>query len=524
MHSHFHQAPDSPLASSVPTPTANRAHLGPLDLAPSKIQQRSPSPSPCTSPRRPALPLTPPLTPSSLNDNTSQGGFPVTPTDLDPANASLWRRRSKFPAQKGPLAAGADNFIGDIASTDHPYLPLAKSQPESKSPLSRYLQVDASPSRFLLISNVPKSVTNEGVKSAFASYGASKGIWTGHLQSLGIVILAFHDLRHAENACRSVRSGKAHMVLGGVQHAIQLHSGFISVAEARDLTGNPSPVTEIEEEAAFLLQIKEHTTQPSTVRSILDRFGTLLAFREWHPRSGEGQWFYVEYYDVRETQAAFQDLHDRPHVLGTQFALYTTKLLTSLHPSVAPVSPPSTQALGLNLQSAIPFPSTEALIADELPPSRSARPRSASAEAGDGVKAFSLASTRLAEDLRRRIIAPADWEPEFVDRPGERRRSQSFDASQRFIDSQESFPPIDHQHPESCTMYEGHTKRPMDKNRSVHMTCTHALNRSFLRVLRRTALNTFSPGQHTVTPLGVSLLHIPICPCSVCHLKQPRAI
>jgi hypothetical protein len=55
------------------------------------------------------------------------------------------------------------------------------------------------------------------------------------------------------------------------------------------LTGNPSPVTEIEEEAAFLIQIKDHSTQPSTVRSILDRFGTLLAFREWHPRSGDGQ-------------------------------------------------------------------------------------------------------------------------------------------------------------------------------------------------------------------------------------------
>jgi hypothetical protein len=96
------------------------------------------------------------------------------------------------------------------------------------------------------------------------------------------------------------------MVFGGVQHAIQLHSGFISVVEARDvregsislrhfidftpqLTGNPSPVTEIEEEAAFLIQIKDHSTQPSTVRSILDRFGTLLAFREWHPRSGDEQ-------------------------------------------------------------------------------------------------------------------------------------------------------------------------------------------------------------------------------------------
>jgi hypothetical protein len=85
------------------------------------------------------------------------------------------------------------------------------------------------------ISNVPKSVANEGIKNAFAPYGASKGIWTGHLQSLGIVILAFHDLRHAESACRAVRSGKAHMVIGDIQHTIQLHSGFISVAEARDV-------------------------------------------------------------------------------------------------------------------------------------------------------------------------------------------------------------------------------------------------------------------------------------------------
>ena len=282
------------------------------------------------------------------------------------------------------------------------------------------------------------------------------------------------------------------MVFGGVQHAIQLHSGFISVAEARDvragsislrhfidftpqLTGNPSPVTEIEEEAAFLIQIKDHSTQPSTVRSILDRFGTLLAFREWHPRSGDGQaslhllspplkrgltsspvkWFYVEYYDVRETQAAFQDLHDRPHVLGTQFALYTTKLLSPMHPSISSAPSPLTQTMGLSLQSVVPFPSAEASITEESPPSRSARPRSASAEAGDGVKAFSLASTRLAEDLRRRITAPVDWEPEFVDRPGERRRTQSFDASQRLVDNQEGFPSVGHHRREESTCLRG---------------------------------------------------------------------
>ena len=125
-----------------------------------------------------------------------------------------------------------------------------------------------------------------------------------------------------------------------------------------------------------------------------------------------------------------------------------------MHPSISSAPSPSTQAIGLSLQSAIPFPSAEAPMTEESPPSRSVRPRSASAEAGDGVKAFSLASTRLAEDLRRRITAPVDWEPEFVDRLGERRRTQSFDASQRFVDSQESFPSVDH-HRESCTYVRG---------------------------------------------------------------------
>ncbi|KAI0248114.1 hypothetical protein BJV78DRAFT_836721 [Lactifluus subvellereus] len=288
--SHVHQAPDSPLASSITTPASNHPHLGPLDLAPSKTHQTSPSHSPCTSPQRPLQPLTPPLTPSSLNDSASQGGLPATPTDLDTTSATLWRRKSKYLVQKCLPTSDADDLVGDITPADCPYPPLTQSQqPQSKSPFSRRMCPDTSPSRFLLISNVPKSVTNEGIKNAFAPYGASKGIWTGHLQSLGIVILAFHDLRHAETACRAVRSGKAHMVIGGIQHAIQLHSGFISVAEARDLTGNPSPVTEIEEEAAFLIQIRDHSTQPSTVRSILDRFGTLLAFREWYPRSGDGQ-------------------------------------------------------------------------------------------------------------------------------------------------------------------------------------------------------------------------------------------
>ncbi len=174
----------------------------------------------------------------------------------------------------------------------------------------------------------------------------------------------------------------------------------------------------------------------------------ITASKTWAHIISFYKWFYVEYYDVRETQAAFQDLHDRPHVLGTQFALYTTKLLSPMHPSISS-APLSTQPISFSAQNVVPFPSAEAPTTEGPPPLRSARPRSASAEAGDGVKAFSLASTRLAEDLRRRITAPVDWEPDFVDRPSERRRTQSFDASQRLVDNQEGCPSVGHHQEES---------------------------------------------------------------------------
>jgi hypothetical protein len=124
---------------------------------------------------------------------------------------------------------------------------------------------------------------------------------------------------------------------------------------------------------------------------------------------------------VHETQATFQDLHDRPHVLATQFALYTTKLLSTVHPSSSSAPPSLTQTICLSLRSHFPFPSAEAPISEEQPPSRSARPRSASAEAGDRLKAFSLVNTRFAEDLRRRINTPVLG-------------TQSFHASMRLVD------------------------------------------------------------------------------------------
>lgn len=45
------------------------------------------------------------------------------------------------------------------------------------------------------------------------------------------------------------------------------------------LTGNLSPVAELEENASFYLQLDDGATQPQAVRSILSSFGDLLSFQ-----------------------------------------------------------------------------------------------------------------------------------------------------------------------------------------------------------------------------------------------------
>ncbi|KAI0057977.1 hypothetical protein BV25DRAFT_1830527 [Artomyces pyxidatus] len=436
--------PDSPVQSR--SPTSKRAHLGPLDLAPSKYPSHAPS-SPSSShsglpsPRRPPLPLTPPLTPSSsLNENLSQAGNPVTPTDNDrspvaPCAARWPRQTERYRTGHGSRGVisleDSDESDVDLTPTEHPFVePACKPKPReqvSHLTIGRYLNQETPISRFLLVGDVPKAISNDAIKKMFGEYGDSKGIWAGHLQSFGIVILAFFDLRTSEAAKRSINSREVRVTVGDVQCAIQMRANFVSLSEAKELTGNPSPVTEIEKDAAFYIQIKDQFTPSEAMRAILDAFGRLLAFRNCNWKSEKGQWFYVEYYDVRDTQAALQDLHTKHHALDAQFSLYPAPALPH------PLDTSDSASLSSN---AIPFPSAGSPTNMEYPSLRNPRPRSASAEAGDGMKAFTDPASLLADSLRRRLAVPRDWSESGED-SSERQRCLSFDTSRRGAEEEE---------------------------------------------------------------------------------------
>ena len=164
--SQSHPEPHTPPIAS----SQQRLFLGSLDLAASKTpdltcQSRSGHSSVNHSPRRPPLPLTPPLTPSSsLNESLH------TPTDAD-ASPSIGTRWSRPPAmylkghhdcqgygeQHGVVSL--DDPLGlelDLTPTEHSFTALGITDDRSPdgdltSLFDSYLNCEAPPSRFLLV-------------------------------------------------------------------------------------------------------------------------------------------------------------------------------------------------------------------------------------------------------------------------------------------------------------------------------------------------------------------------------------
>ncbi|TFY81065.1 hypothetical protein EWM64_g2949, partial [Hericium alpestre] len=367
-----------PLPEPSPTsrfPAPLHPKFGPLDLAASQPASAPPtttkyplaidaltSPTKSRSPRHPphSAPLTPPLTPSSsLNETLSAAGQPTTP--IDGITAERWR------SSKKPRQDHGSNVISLNDDDDEP--PSDDLTPTERVNASRYRQSDDTPTRFLLVSNVPRTLDHAAIRAFFSNpvsafdSNALKGIWAGHVQRLGVAILVFYDLRACEGARRALTAA--------------------AVDEAEKFTG--SRAAEIENGAAFMLHLNQGQ-ELAAIRNVLASFGTLAVVRD---RDGRGEWFYVEYYDIRETKAALDGLRSTTSVLEQQMQLYPVKSSSSSqgYPTLSPA--PSSPIYATSSQRyAVPFPSTErdrdlAISTDVDFNPRQPRPRSASAGAGD---------------------------------------------------------------------------------------------------------------------------------------------
>ncbi|OCH88259.1 hypothetical protein OBBRIDRAFT_780412 [Obba rivulosa] len=347
-----------------------RPRLRPLDLA------SSPTASPTKpkgmgsgrgsisgSPYRPSAMLTPPLTPHSPFSSDQTNETPSTPPE---AHSPLrWVHNANSPYSAGdphlspthlkgvlPFPRGGfltpssgrsqsmssdewsyastgitsssdalSSLVNGVASIDITPRDEKKShldQPSTEKSAPSHIFSDVksqteSPSRFLLICNVPPSASSAALRTAFDPCGDIKGILPRFQAEHGVVILAFHDLRQAIRA-RKVICAQTFPCLDGAR----LDAAFIMPEQLETIIGKSAFVAETD--GVLIVSVENGRFDAASLRNIFSSVGDLKSFSS-ASSDAHDQTFRVEYYDVRCAGSAFKSLNRC--ILGARLRVLT---------------------------------------------------------------------------------------------------------------------------------------------------------------------------------------------------------
>ncbi|KZT08496.1 uncharacterized protein LAESUDRAFT_757732 [Laetiporus sulphureus 93-53] len=340
-----------------------RPHLHPLDLAATPPTtpprstsntvthahtvpvKRSTSGSPC----RPAPLLTPPLTPSS-SFQTHDG--PVTPPEIGsplrwvhaaPESPTALKGCGPLPTRGGyltPSSGRSQSFSSDV---DGEYVAVQEGADAVSVLISGLTSMDITPreerkvgsvgepafaanaklgdeqddadaSRFLLVRDVPLNASSADLREAFAPTGDVKGIWVPFLESHGVIILAYYDIRHATRA----RSLIANQAIPGLEDA-HLAAKYVSAEQIERVIGKSAFVDETD--GTLYVSVADRRFQSAALQKVLASLGELMSYKAV---DSQEQNFQVEYYDARDAANAYRAFHDRIF-LGVRLRLLTKK-------------------------------------------------------------------------------------------------------------------------------------------------------------------------------------------------------
>ncbi|OJT09286.1 Meiosis protein mei2 [Trametes pubescens] len=363
----YGSSPGSPFPPQGPA--RHRPHLRPLDLASSPS---SSSPTIKKDPssehlRRPPILLTPPLTPSSsFNSNTND--TPSTPPE--PRSPLHWLNASDrervFAAAHSAYTAGIKNFASvpsTVGGINAGYLTPTSAHSQSMSSddssgsasglgttpdissLASDLasaeitpreertfvlgdQTDGTlkseigetssetPTRLLMVRHVPPTAPSSALLDSFSSLGDVKGILARFQATHGVVILAFHDSRHAARALRHI-AGHTYSALDNVR----LEAEFVSPARVEKMTAGGDFISELD--GSFFVTVEGRAVEPRDVQKMLASFGELASFSA----SGSDpcdQTFHVDFCDCRDAVHAYRALNNRT-IFGARLTLISNK-------------------------------------------------------------------------------------------------------------------------------------------------------------------------------------------------------
>ncbi|KAF7361813.1 Meiosis protein mei2 [Mycena venus] len=254
---------------------------------------------------------------------------------------------------------------------------------------------DTISTRFLLLRNVSRKVTSEGLQFAILrtltaphtitgtpapptnqsssslapTIDSIKGVLLRYHESHGIAILAFYDVRQAKSAQTLLSTptdgALADCVGEEVKLGVQrgwLDCSFVTVQDLAEMVGKSSFLAETQ--GSFLLAV-EVITKPSdatgsenakrdiniaTVISLLKAYGGVRSFSlaSDNQQTSSRKVFYVEFFDVREANAAYPALNGQ--------VLFGMRLATFGHDSPSLEGQASSKTA--DSESCIPFPSS----------------------------------------------------------------------------------------------------------------------------------------------------------------------
>ncbi|KAJ2980261.1 hypothetical protein NUW54_g11029 [Trametes sanguinea] len=167
--------------------------------------------------------------------------------------------------------------------------------------------------RFLLVRHVPPTAPSGALLDAFSTLGDVKGILARFQATRGVIILAFHDTRHALRALRQI-AGHTFPTL----EEARLEAAFVSPAQVEKLTGKSEFISELD--GSFFVTVEGRAVLSRDVQNMLSSFGELASFlcRGLRPT------FHVDFCDCRDAAQAYKALNGRT-ILGARLTLISNK-------------------------------------------------------------------------------------------------------------------------------------------------------------------------------------------------------
>ncbi|GAA5878357.1 hypothetical protein JCM1840_001389 [Sporobolomyces johnsonii] len=316
-----------PVVGSTPT-RPRRHHMETLEN--DSLHQLGSISLPCT-PAKPGLPssMSPmtgtPCTDAKL-DNSRPNQWPWTwPPRSSVAEEGVWR--STGPAfEEGPATTPTRKV-----NVDSPTLMLVND--ETPSPPSKELAT-----RYVLVQGVERGSTENDIRELLVKRCKSlsiKGCFTALLRTHGVVVLVFHDVRHALAALRLFSSSAADPAsrICAPSHEALLNARCIARDTFEQLHTCPTPNPLLSpSEAVLVFTLRGPTSTPYfTPLPLLASFGEIRSIK-----LVEEHLHVVEYWDDRCAQTALEVLDGR-ETGGARFGC-------SFEPGVASVVLPSEEA------------------------------------------------------------------------------------------------------------------------------------------------------------------------------------